>query len=273
MYWNTGTNISYLRYLAVATWRYHHPDWPIYLYQSDAAKMGMNWNFQDFQQPKQLKDYTDHMKEILKVEFRTYEPSDPVVFEMPPPNISDIFSYDILHQHGGWYADLDAICIRNFDRISDSYSFCGFGGLEDWVGIFGARQGSWVMESFIEPCIKNWSNDEYNSTGSYGIIKDCTTNDKWRAHFDAGDEGKCYRAPREMFYPVHCRMTGLLWESPSWQHSKSLTWSVHLFGGNQDYASANNRITPDYIKTGNHQEWVVRYIRELSKTNKELFLL
>jgi hypothetical protein len=266
-FWSYGTHISYIRYLSMASWRYHHPDWALYCYQSDFGKTALNWNFHEFQNVirKKSHDYSDEAKSILGVQFRTYDPQDKAILEMPPPNISDIFSYDTLYRQGGWYSDMDVICVKSHDRISDlDYAFIGFGDLQDWVGQFGAVKGSWVMKSFYDPCLVNFSASSYNSTGTYGIVKNCTSNSEWCQQFLAGDKGlKNWRAPKDMFYPLNSAMTNLLY-TPTWEHSKSNTYAVHMYGGNQDYAKFLRTCTgPSYIRDERHQEWLCRYFRSL----------
>jgi hypothetical protein len=263
-YWSTGTPISYLRYLAVASWRALHKSWPIYLYESPSVDEGLGWDFGDFQTVLTSVDYKQALIDRLGVQLKKYEPADKRILTMPPPNISDIFSYDILHTGGGWYADMDAIATKSFDYISDQgYAFAGFGNYSDWVGLFGAVPGSWVMKSILEPCITNYSPTSYNSTGTYGIIKNCTSSADWLRQFDQPDRGqKNWRCPADMFYPLSPAESAKLW-SAEWEHSKASTWSVHLYGGNGDYAIKNKLITPDYVLDHRNQEWICRYVRTL----------
>jgi hypothetical protein len=202
---------------------------------------------------------------------KEYVPDDKRILEMPPPNISDIFSYDRLYKEGGWYSDMDVAFIKSFDSISDmDYAFIGFGGLDDWVGIFGSIKGSWVLKSFYDACVDNYSGTSYNSTGTYGIIKNCSTNMDWCNSFKQGDKGmKNWRAPSDMFYPLRPEMTKLIW-SDAWQTPKPMTWTVHLYGANQDYAIMNKKLTPNYLWDPNHNEWLCRYIRSLG--NQLLFV-
>jgi hypothetical protein len=266
-YWGYGTRMTYLRYLSLASFRHHHPNWEMYIYQSDWSKGA--WNFHEFASRSKAKrhDYSEEAKNVLGVKFETYQPTDKVVLQMPPPNISDIFSYDILARNGGWYSDMDVIWTKNLDRVSDQdYAFIGFGNLRDWVGVFGAVQGSWVMKSFYEPCVRNWSPDSYNSTGTYGIIQACSGSLEWQQKFEAGDRGmKNWRAPADMFYPVEPWRSEVLWTA-AWEHSQAHTYSVHLYGGNADYAMANRKISaPSYINDYSHKEWVCRYVRSLDR--------
>lgn len=216
-------------------------------------------------------DYTTEAQELLKVNFKEYEPKDKKVLEMPPPNISDLFSYEILHRQGGWYSDLDVAFIRPFDDLSDTNNaFVGFGGLQDWVGIFGAKAGSWVMKSFYDACINEFDAKTYNSTGSFGIIKNCTTHMQWQIEFQKGDNGdKNWRAPRDMFYPLQPEQSHFVW-SDKWQTPRPMTWAVHLYGGNADYAVMNKKVCPSYLWSQEHQEWLIRYIRSLG--DKKIFL-
>jgi hypothetical protein len=267
-YWGTGTRITYLRYLSLASFRAHHPDWSMRLYQSNWSETNSGWNFHEFMSKVKAKkhDYLEEAKSVLGVEVKEYKPSDERILKMPPPNISDIFSYDLLWQEGGWYMDLDCIWVKGLDYVSDKdYNFIGFGGLWDWVGVFGATKGSWVMKSFYQPCVDNFSGDSYNSTGSYGIITNCTQNEEWCQRF--ATDGRNWRAPADMFYPVHAKHSTCLWEQEEarqWNHSRANTWSVHLYGGNTDYAKFNRQMNgPSYLKDLRNQIWVARYCRTL----------
>jgi hypothetical protein len=252
--------------------RHLHPDWTINVYQCNWKNVKLNWDFHEFQSRfKRDHDYSIEAKSLLYVNFKEYDPIDKKVLEMPPPNISDIFSYDILSREGGWYADLDIAFIRPFDDLCDSgYGFIGFGGLDDWVGIFGAKQGSWVMKSFYDACIDNYDAECYNSTGTFGIIKNCTSHMGWQNKFKEGDGGdKNWRAPKEMFYPLRPQQSSRLW-SKTFETPRPMTWAVHLYGGNSDYAIMNKVLMPSYLWNVNNLEWFCRYVRSLG--NKKLFL-
>ena len=264
-YWSYGVRISFYRYLTLATFRHWHPDWEIRLWQSDWKKTALAWNFHEFQSRfKATHDWSKEAVDLLGVKMCSYVPADERVLGFAPPNISDIFSYETLHREGGWYADMDILFTKNFDHISDSgsYAWMGFGDMEDWVGIFGCEPGSWVMKSFYDACLDNYTGEHYNSTGTQGIIKSCTSDINWCNKFAEGDRGlKNWRCPRDMFYPLRPQHTSFLY-SDSWPTPKPNTWAVHLFGGNQDFAIWNRRLTPEYLFDNAHNEWVCRFVRD-----------
>lgn len=272
-FWSWGTTLSYLRYLSIATCRHHHPDWEITLYQAKYDDdLSLGWDFGDFRTKGVFgKDYSSDLA-ALGVKIEEYKPTDPRVLLMPPPNISDIFSYEHLFNNGGWYSDMDVIFTKNFDYISDSnYAFIGFGNLQDWVGIFGARKGSWVMESFLKPALDGFNPDSYNSTGTYAIIQACSQDPNWENKFKEGDNGeKNWRCPQDMFYPLLPVESGKLWKSEIWEHSGASTWAVHLYGGNGDFSVWNKKIDPSFIADTRNNQWICRYIRSLG--NSKLFM-
>lgn len=268
-FWAFGTKVSFLRYLSLASCRALHPDWPIKLWQCNWKEHKIGWGWGDFQGRKRVHDWTKEAVDMLGVQLCVYEPDDPAILTYPPPNISDIFSYDHLSRNGGWYADMDILFLKDHGPISDQdYAFIGYGGLEPWVGTFGAQKGSWVMQSMVDACKKNYSAESYNSTGTYAIMSQLQNQPDWYNRFAAGDNGlRNWNAPSDMFYPVRPQLSSQLW-SDSFQTPKPMSWQVHLYGGNADYQKMSKVITPEYLWNQTNSEWVCRYVRSMPDAGK-----
>jgi hypothetical protein len=74
---------------------------------------------------------------------------------------------------------------------------------------------------------------------------------------------KNWKAPTDMFYPIFVHDTKKLWGNTAWEPSKSQTFAVHLYGGNEDFQLVNMKMCPYWVRQGAHQDWVTRYIRSL----------
>lgn len=84
---------------------------------------------------------------------------------------SDWFRYVLLHKKGGWWSDLDSICLKKFD-ILRPYFFTTLNGDGEWFtnGIFKVQKNSLVMSYCINHCEEIGEDAESISTGP-GLLR------------------------------------------------------------------------------------------------------
>jgi hypothetical protein len=263
------TSLSYLRYLSLATCRYHHPDWPIYVYDiKDDIDWGDDLNDVSFA----IKDYTNEAKEVLGCQFLEWDPESELIKKMPPQNQSDLFSYAILRDKGGWYSDTDVLFVGGHENLLN-YAFVGFGGIYYHVGMFGAKQGSWVMDSIISMATENYVEGEYNSTGTNSIIKNCATNEKWMAKFKDGDPtgDRNYHLPEWTWVSVFPEQHAIILSADFRIDSNAK--AVHLYGSLATFHGLNKVMSPEYIMDGDNKDVISRKVREYASREKGIFLV
>jgi len=79
---------------------------------------------------------------------------------------SDWFRYALLHKEGGWWSDLDSICLKKFE-ILRPYFFTTLRGKGHYFtnGIFKTPKNSLVMSFCIDKCENVGSNSKWAQTG------------------------------------------------------------------------------------------------------------
>jgi hypothetical protein len=256
------TSLTYLRYLSLATCRYTHPDWPIYVYDiKDDFDWGDDEGFE-----YNLRDYSKEAKEVLGCQFRDWEPADAKVKEMPPQNQSDIFSLAILREQGGWYSDTDVLFLKSHQHLSDQdYAFVGFGGQYYHVGMFGSKKDGWAVSSIVETATRNFDAGSYNSTGTHAILKHNATNDDWNNQFKKGDPsgGRNYHLPDWTWVGVLPQHHHLLVSENFNVDGNAL--ALHLYGSLPSYANLNKVYSPEYVMSGASIDIVSRTCRNWAK--------
>lgn len=85
---------------------------------------------------------------------------------------ADWFRYVLIHKKGGWWSDLDSICLKKFD-IFRPYFFTTMNGKGSWVtnGIFKTPKNSLVMLFCMKYCESVGKDAEWLKTGPSLLYK------------------------------------------------------------------------------------------------------
>lgn len=85
---------------------------------------------------------------------------------------ADWFRYVLLYKEGGWWSDLDSVCLKKFD-ISRPYFFTTLRGEGDYFtnGIFKTPKNSLVMSFCIEQCENLGTDVKWTQTGPKLLAK------------------------------------------------------------------------------------------------------
>lgn len=226
----------------------------------------------------QKHNYIQEAVERLGVELREYEPGDKRVYTMPPPNVSDIFSVEILSREGGWYLDLDQVVMKPLDGIGRSYDFVCGGQTAFYIGIFGSKQGGWVVGDFYGKMLGSYDPKFYNSSGISAIVHSCLENNEWLNAFKDGKNGINHILEQDHFYPLLApdganRFWGGNFDICG--RDAAASECVHYYGGNPVSQRFFREMTPDNILSfdgGNN--CMSRYIKKVSNNgegNKRIF--
>ena len=122
-YWG-GSNLSWMRYMSIYSFRKLNPDWEVILYVSNNTTWRKTWNGQpdqDYYQYKR-KNYIDKLKDIdVKIEPVEFpkEIKSHIQGSISPIHESCLFRYYQLYTNGGFYSDTDVLY---FKPINDLYN-------------------------------------------------------------------------------------------------------------------------------------------------------
>jgi len=206
-------------------------------------------------------DYIEEAVKVLGAQLKEYEPSDERVYSMPPPNVSDIFSVEILIQQGGWYFDCDQLVLRNLDAWSDNYDFLCGGQVAFYIGIFASKQNGAVVSDFYRKMLDGYSPEYYNSTGITAIVTRCVNDDSWMKWFKMGPDVNQI-TPQETFYPL-CAWDGAnrFWNG-DFEIEKTPAMCVHYFGGHALSQKMHRELSPENIM-GSGNNCLVRWMKKV----------
>lgn len=234
-YWNKETPMSYLRYLTLVTFRYHHPDWGMVLYVSgsNTKKQWTGIEDQDFVNHGQ-KNYLDEVYK-LNCQIKDFE-----TYQLNPNYISDVFRWKILAEFGGWYFDLDQIFTGNFDKYRDLDFVYGC-QKHQYSGVLGASKKSKVaagMKQEIDEKLKR-------PLTSYCELGNWLFSEKF--HKYSGKE-RVLRTINSTFYPITDSYNAKTLYNGSFKIDPDMSDAVHWFGGHPESQAFNRIYTEDFAK-------------------------
>lgn len=164
--------LSWMRYLALKSFKVLNPDWDVILYTSKAKIQDKTWkdpNQQDFH-TYSGKNYFDEVSN-LDVEVLEWEPDLP---DMGPSHMSNFLKWFKLQAHGGIYADMDILWIKPFDSIYEQMKesntvICCTKYLS--IGLLGSTIGNTFYHDLYENAKKVFTKDRYQSVGVINIYR------------------------------------------------------------------------------------------------------
>jgi hypothetical protein len=172
-YWS-GSDLSWMRYMTLFSFRQFNPDWDITLYISD-NKNKNKWygrEEQDFSNYKGV-NYLSQVEE-LNIKVQKINLPDDVknkVKDLSPVHESDIFRYYELFSNGGIYADMDILFFRPIDKFykqliennTDTLIHQDTGFIT--IGFLGAESGNSFYKDILDHALDIEKYDNYQSFG------------------------------------------------------------------------------------------------------------
>lgn len=210
-------------------------------------------------------DYVQDAVERLGVKLKEYEPSDKRVYSMPAPNVSDIFSVEILIENGGWYLDCDQLIMKNLDNYGNAYDFLCGGQTAPYIGVFGSRQGGLVVQDFYTKMLNGYNPEYYNSTGISAIFKDCIQNDSWMRWFKTNGQINQI-TEQDTFYPLNAWDGAVRFWGGDFDVENCTSFTCHYFGGHATSQKYFREKTPENVLQGN--DCMARYMRKLTQNGR-----
>lgn len=136
---------------------------------------------------------------------------------------SDIFRYKLLHDHGGWWVDMDITCLKKFD-FDKPYFFRKHHSLNVVGNVMKCPKGSLLMKRCYEEAVveidennKDWHkpidilNKHIDALQLNGyIVEDCSNQDRW-------DDTRRFVYSNEE-YPDHWYF--IHWQNEEWRNKQ-----------------------------------------------------
>ena len=187
-YWG-GSNLSWMRYMTLYSFRKMNPDWEVILYVSDNGMKNKGWKSSENQDYYQYKgdNYFNELKDLnIKIEKAEFpEEIQEKLKKISPIHQSDLFRYYQLYLNGGFYCDMDVLFFRPIDYFYNKVVSSGCdtiiyenqkkeGTLA--IGFLGALINNEYYKNLFEFGVNNYDENDYQSMGVQLIYKMFTGN-------------------------------------------------------------------------------------------------
>lgn len=192
-YWG-GSNLSWMRYMTLYSFRKMNPDWEVILYVSDNNIKNKSWKSYENQDYHQYKgdDYFNKLKDLnIKIENVIFpEEIQEKLKNISPIHKGDLFRYYQLYLNGGFYCDMDVLFFRSIDEFYNKVVNCGcdtiiheYQGKERIlaIGFLGASINNEYYKNLFEFGINNYNENDYQSMGVQ-LIYEMFTGKKYATH-------------------------------------------------------------------------------------------
>ena len=243
LFW-AGAKLSYLRYLTFKSLRHFHPYSRIILCMPEQYdKTNHKWNNekQDFETNNEGKDYIEELDKLNVEIDRVKYVGDPrfcLILQ------SDIWRWIHLRDNGGYYADTDQLILKSFDTLpsDNELIYCRYIEKQCFdyapVGILGMEKGSPIANMAINQIIKDYSRNNYNSSGP----------NMMRSLLGRVDLKRAFNAPSNYFYPVNSSAdVNTIFNGTAKVTDES--YALHFFGGAKLSQEFNKNYTEDFART------------------------
>jgi len=244
-YWNAETPISFLRYLTIATFRYHHPGWKINLWTSGSNRSNV-WNGHE-KQDFQSYNGRNYMADLLTLNVNIMQFNYQIAEGLAPNYISDIARFRTIDE-GGWFFDLDQVLCRPFDDLCCYDFVAGRGGDGSmYCGVLGASPHSevpsLVNRNQVARLLKSKNTAQYGELGNVFLHKLSKT-EEWK-EATAGE--KHFITGHPFFYPV--KSSGevpLIYEGKITVPDNENNYALHWYGGHPLSQEFNAKYTAEF---------------------------
>ena len=168
-YWS-GRYMSWLRYMTLHTARFWNPDIEIKLYvSSDPKNKVKRWPERNAQDSfyYEGKNYFDKVEQ-LDIELEEWEAPEGYT-GIEPAQKCDMFEWQHLYTHGGFYADMDIIFTKSIDSLYEDC--CHADTLVCYqnyfsIGFMGSQKENDFFGDLYKNCFKTYQVDNYQTLGA-----------------------------------------------------------------------------------------------------------
>jgi glycosyltransferase involved in cell wall biosynthesis len=186
-YWG-GSDMSWMRYMTLYSFRKMNPDWETVLYVSENTNKNKSWKGVD-EQDYYMYTGNNYFKKLKKLGVKIEKAELPVEVKkrlkgISPIHESDLFRYYQLFLNGGLYCDMDVLFFKpindfynkitegGYDTIIHEYKAFDANESDEWwmtIGFLGASPNNEYYKNMFEYAVNNYKEDNYQSMGVYVI--------------------------------------------------------------------------------------------------------
>ena len=251
-----GSQLSWMRYLSLLSFRVFNPDWTIRVHQTNVEGV-KQWNSSETLDSQTFHgiDYSEKLDKLDLV-FDNWKPPIP---GLSPAHASDLCQWELLSGEGGFYVDMDILFTKPvpYNQFKDQDAiFCLSEGFMA-IGFFGASPNNPLFQEVSRSARGGYKNDAYQSTGAEAIYKLAGVWPNWGAINNPGEAAlqvlktihndlSVLKLPDHTVYPWNYKSTAAIFG----ETHKTLeeTIGIHWFGGNSLSQEWNNQLTEENFR-------------------------
>jgi hypothetical protein len=230
-----------------------NPDWKINLHFHQAPSLSKTWLNEEKQDCFNFtgKNYFDRL-EGLSINIVQPKLPDISIEHLHPPALSDLVSWNILANHGGFYSDMDILYVRPMSVLmptldSASFAYCFF---ETWfsIGFLGSKSPCRFYSKVLSLACSKANTLWYESAGCQAIAEAAGSVEN-KSAVDSLIQGRyphAFNIPKNVVYPWDFRYLADLFVECH-QELPAETLGIHWYGGSAMAQKLNNEVTDENV--------------------------
>lgn len=268
IYWGGSKPFSYMRYLSMKSFLLLNPDWEMRLHvPKRATKEASTFKFHRASHGTGYKDYIDQLKKLgVKVtKWGFGKSSDIPVDPGTEVHRSDLLRWKLLAEDGGFWADTDILFIRPMEQMqlstpSANIVLCRYYNRRRQpvcpIGFMGSTKRNDFYEGIYHRAVELIEDGghvaNYQSIGRL-LLDDAVTN----------SDVEIAWMPKQTVYPVMGGRDHVIYYRESDCDVDPATIGFHWYGGGEETAKHEARVTPDNITQYVGKSFLLSYMAEV----------
>jgi len=273
-YWGGG-KLSYLRYLTIASFKYHNPEWQIILYKPKFPQLSFFWKSEEQLYGDNYVDCYDRIKNlnitIKEINF------DEIGFYSDASEVhkSDFLRWKLLHEIGGVWADMDILFIKPIDEICFNKSYMDKINTvvcvndEHSIGFLMGSKNNEYFKTLYQAAKREYRKEGYQSIGSLLCGKLFPT----FASIISKDSNP-YNLSMDIVYAYSWKCVGEIFGTKHVNKITNNTIGIHWFGGNKISGkylnSTNGGLYSEYNSVIDNYMNLIKFKSDVKTDNKAL---
>jgi len=255
-FWS-ATQMSWMRYMTLKSFRHFHPDWDVFLYESEVEGT-KTWGSSETQD-QETYDRPNYYDKLDELDIKRVQWTPPID-NLAPAHASDLCEWEVLSTVGGFYADMDILFVKPmpYDTLKHSdVAYCLSEGYAA-IGFFGATPGNRLFSSIRETAIDGYTPGKYQNTGADTVYRMAGLPTAWGRIHRPGDvvfqgfrndycELTFTELPQEFVYPFFYERVDKIFNQT--HELPEECCGIHWFGGSTLAQTFNNFWTADNYRT------------------------
>jgi glycosyltransferase involved in cell wall biosynthesis len=256
-YWGSK-KMSFMRFMTIFSFKKQNPDWSIRLYVPSKLSASKNWNThhkQDNNDYELEEDYFDELKnslnlKIINVDFE----KTPLGNNASEVHKSDYFRWNILHQVGGLWCDMDIMFFKSMKDMKlnnpDNSNCDTFVCFDDRhkinsIGFLMSEKRNFVFKRYSMMAKKNFSNEGYEHIGSKMLNVQYKSFEHLQETFLSNN---IYNIEHEEVYYYDFKNLNNVFYKDVMSVLDNNSIGVHWYGGAEESQELNNKLTKENYK-------------------------